>query len=235
MNQYVVITGGTKGIGRAVVDLLADQGCHIAFCARTSEHVRALEENLSAQYPDQQFVGCTVDMSNSDEVKRFARRVQKEFPQVDVLVNNAGVFLPGEVLKEEEGALELQWQTNVMSAYTLSRLIAPQMIERKAGDIINMCSVAALKAYSSGGSYSITKFAMRGLSLALREELKEHRVRVTTLYPGATWSASWSGVDLPQDRLMNAEDIAKTVLLVLQLDRKAVLEELIIRPQLGDL
>ena len=83
--------------------------------------------------------------------------------------------------------------TNLYSAYHLSRGLIPKMIENKSGDIFNICSVAGLKAYPNGGSYSISKFAMHGMSLGLREELKLHGIRVTAVHPGATLTASWDG------------------------------------------
>ena len=109
------------------------------------------------------------------------------------------------------------------------------MKERKTGDIFNICSVAGLKAYPNGGSYSISKFAMHGLSLGLREELKSHGIRVTAVHPGATYTASWEGVDLPEDRFIQASDVADLIWSVSQLSRSTVIEELVIRPQLGDI
>lgn len=103
------------------------------------------------------------------------------------------------------------------------------------GHIFNICSVASLKAYSNGGSYSISKFALYGLTQNLREELKTFGVKVTAVLPGATWSNSWAGADLPDERLMDALDIAKCIFNAAQLSPAACVEEIIIRPQLGDL
>jgi short-subunit dehydrogenase len=233
--KNVVITGATKGIGLAIVELLASKGYHIALCARTGKQVRELIKNLQQKHPNQTFYGSAVDVSKMKEVSRFAGEVNQQFDQVDVLINNAGVFIPGNLLEEENGMLEKQLNTNLMSAYTLTRLLAPDMVKRSTGDIVNICSVAGIQAYPNGGSYCISKFAMRGMSLVLREELKEKGVRVTTISPGATWSNSWAGSDLPPERLMPAADIAKAVLMAIELDASSVMEEIILRPQLGDL
>ena len=98
-----------------------------------------------------------------------------------------------------------------------------------------MCSVASIKAYPNGGSYAISKFALLGFTKCLREELKDKGVKVTAILPGATWSDSWAGVDLPQERLMPASDIADIIWGTYVLSDVAVVEELLIRPQLGDL
>jgi short-subunit dehydrogenase len=109
------------------------------------------------------------------------------------------------------------------------------MEARGNGHIFNICSVASLLALPGGGSYTVTKFAMLGWSKALREELKKAGVKVTSILPGATWSDSWKGVDLPENRLMQATDIANTLWSAYQLSPSAVVEDIVLRPQLGDL
>jgi len=175
------------------------------------------------------------DMSKKEDVLAFAGYCLENFKTIDVLVNNAGVFLPGNTLEEEEGALEKMIETNLYSAYHLSRKIVPTMKQAKSGYVINMCSIASKIAYPNGGSYSISKFALLGFSKVLREELKETGVKVTSILPGATWSNSWVGVDLPKERLMEASDIASVVGNLIDLGDSAVMEEVILRPQLGDL
>ncbi len=233
--KNVVITGATKGIGRAVVDELAACGHSLYICARTKHDVDNLVDELGKKYPDQSFYGDQVDISDKSQIKDFATGVKSVWEKVDVLVNNAGIFLPGTILGEEDDMLEKQLNTNLISAYALTRHLGPLMVQQGYGDIINMCSVAGIKAYVNGGSYCISKFAMRGMSMVLREELKETGVRVTTILPGATWSESWSGIELPPERLMPASSIAGAVKMAIDLDRSAVLEEIILRPQLGDL
>ena len=150
-------------------------------------------------------------------------------------MNNAGVFFPGQVINEEDGILEKLIETNLYSAYNMSRMLLPKMIEKKAGHIFNLCSVASLGAYSNGGSYSISKFALLGLSKALREELKEHSIKVTSLIPGATYTDSWSQSGLPESRFMKSEDIAKLVWDIYHLSECTVVEEILLRPILGDI
>lgn len=231
----VIITGATKGIGRAIGDLLLSKGHNIAFCARSKDDVDALTLEWKNEYPNQEVIGAVCDMGVKDEVETFAVSVMSQMKEIDVLVNNAGVFLPGEILKEEAGALEQMINVNLYSAYHLTRKIAPVMTERGSGHIFNMCSVASIKAYPNGGSYSISKFALLGFSKVLREELKPLGVKVTSILPGATWSNSWAGVDLPRERLMEAHDIAMSVANAIDMSPSAVVEEIIVRPQLGDL
>ncbi|MEM6829699.1 MAG: SDR family NAD(P)-dependent oxidoreductase, partial [Bacteroidota bacterium] len=139
------------------------------------------------------------------------------------------------VHEEEEGALEQMIDTNLYSAYHVSRGLIPQMKKQKQGHLFNICSVASLHAYPNGGSYSISKFAMYGFSKALREEMKAFGIRVTAVLPGAVLTSSWDGVDLPEERFIKSEDVAETIYSAYQLSERTVIEDLIIRPQLGDI
>ncbi len=232
--KNIVISGATKGIGRAIAEKFAAEKYNVAVCARNETQLLAMKSHIEEEYA----VKCLVfkaDMSVKSEVLAFADLVKSEFDKVDILVNNAGFFLPGQVHSEEDGTLEKQIETNLYSAYHLSRALIPSMLENKDGHIFNICSVASIIAYPNGGSYSISKFAMLGLSKALREEMKPHNIRVTALLPGATYTASWEGVELPQERFMKSEDIANTVYATYELSKQTVIEEIIMRPQLGDL
>jgi NADP-dependent 3-hydroxy acid dehydrogenase YdfG len=224
MNKTIVVTGGTKGIGRAIVDKFAQEGFTVLICARTEEE--GLPENVHF---------FKADMSKKSEVLAFADFVKATVNQVDILVNNTGFFLPGQIHNEEEGTLEAMIETNLYSAYHLTRGLIGDMIERKEGYIFNICSTASITAYTNGGSYCISKFAMLGMSKVLREELKPHHVRVTSILPGATLTNSWAGVELPAERFMAPEDIAQVVWTAYSLPDSTVLEEILLRPMLGDL
>ena len=109
------------------------------------------------------------------------------------------------------------------------------MIAAKQGLIVNMCSIASLHAYSNGGSYSISKFALMGFGKNLREELKPHRIKVMNIYPGAVMTESWGDFDNSKHRIMEAHDVAVMVQAASKLSNQAVVEDIIMRPLLGDL
>ena len=143
--------------------------------------------------------------------------------------------MPGSIHNEDEGTLEKQIETNLYSAYHITRAIINQMMERKSGHIFNMCSIASITAYANGGSYAISKHALHGFSKCLRQEMIPHGVRVTAVLPGATLTASWEGVDLPAERFMKAEDVAEVVWCNFKLSGQTVVEDIVLRPQLGDI
>jgi len=197
MTKTAVITGATKGIGRAIAETFAD--------------LEAMKQTFAEAYPTIKVHIRPTDMSIKAQVMEFGEWIKTIFTEVDVLVNNAGIYIGGAVVEEEDGALEAMINTNLYSAYYLSRNLVSGMISAKKGHIFNICSIASIIAYPNGGSYSISKFAMLGFSKVLREELKETGVKVTSILPGATWSNSWQGVDLPTARLMQANDVAEAL------------------------
>ena len=230
----IIITGVTKGIGRAIAEKFASQGFELAVCARTEADLTDFKKEFKEKYGVEVLTRAT-DMRSKKDVIAFADFVKEQWGEVDVLVNNTGVFIPGEISSEEDGALEKMMETNLYSAYHLTRALLPLMLKKGSGHIFNICSIASIIAYPNGGSYSISKFALLGFSKVLREELKTKGVKVTAILPGATWSDSWAGVDLPVSRLMEANDIAIAVWSAWQMSPSAVVEDIVIRPQLGDL
>ena len=233
--KNIVVTGASKGIGRAVVLKFAVEGFAVAACSRNEADLKKLEEEVHAVAPALNHVFTPCDMSDSSQVKQFADKIKDEWGTVEILVNNAGVFIPGQIINEAEGTLEKLINTNLYSAYHITRSLVPGMIAAKTGHIFNMCSVASLHAYANGGSYSISKFALLGFSKSLREELKPHGLKVTSLMPGATLTDSWAGVDLPESRFMKADDIAQLIFDIYHLSDSTVIEEVVLRPVLGDI
>ncbi len=235
MRKLIVVTGGSKGIGRAILEKFASQGFDICTCARNEKELLELEDKFHAAYRDIQTYTAKFDMSEKSQVKGFCDWVIGLQRPVEVLVNNAGYFLPGEIVTEPEGTLESMINANLYSAYYSTRGIVPQMKARKSGHVFNICSIASIKAYANGGSYAISKFAVLGLSKCLREELKDHGIRVTAVMPGATRTRSWESSDLPDERFMSIEDVADTIYSAYAISKRSVVEEIIIRPQLGDI
>lgn len=230
----VIITGASKGIGLAIAKKFASKGFDLALCSRSIEELEIVANQLKKEYSIN-VIYKAVDLSKKNEAIDFGNFVLNKWKKIDVLINNAGIYIGGKISNEEDGALEAMIQSNLYSAYYLTKTILPKLIENHKGHIINMCSIASKIAYPNGGSYSISKFALLGFSKVLREELKTKNIKVTSILPGATWSNSWAGVDLPKDRIMDAEDIAKVVWSCYDLADNVVVEDITIRPLLGDL
>lgn len=233
----IVITGASKGLGRAIAEKFGEdkQGHGFFLCARNEQELKTFALELQGRFPRTNVQALACDVSNPADVARFAQWILSKEARIDVLVNNAGRFIPGSVHNEPEGTLQTMIETNLYSAYNLTRALLPAMIAAGQGHIFNMCSIASLQAYSNGGAYSISKFALAGFSKNLREEMKPHNIKVTTVYPGAAYTDSWSGSGVDPKRIMEANDIAAMIYAASFLSPQACLEEITLRPQLGDL
>ena len=234
MKKSILVSGGTKGIGRAIIERFAQEGFDIFTCSRNAADLVALRGFLSSKYPSCSVHTFVADLSKKEEVMAFATGV-KAIGIPDVIVHNTGIFLPGALHEEPEGNLEFLMQTNLYSAYYLTRAFARELMERKSGHIFSIGSIAGITAYPNGGSYSVSKWAMLGMTKCFREEFKPHQIKVTSILPGATLTDAWAGVDLPATRFVGAQDVADAVWGAYNLSPGAVVEELIIRPQLGDI
>lgn len=234
MRKSILVTGGTKGIGRAILERFAKEGFDIFTCARNEQDLNSLKAHLEENHPGIKVQAIAADLSKKEEVLRFSEAV-KAIGIPDVLVNNTGIFLPGALHSEPEGNFEYIMQTNLYSAYYLTRAFAQEMIKRRSGHIFSMGSIAGLTAYPNGGSYAVSKWAMLGMTKSFREELKPHRIKVTSILAGATFTDSWSGAGIPEDRFMTASDVAESVWGAYNLSPQTVVEEVIVRPQLGDI
>ena len=235
--NLIVVTGGSKGIGRAVVSRFLRAGYPVATCARSASDLAALTTELAADVPGAVLHTLPADLSRPEDCARFAAFVLGLGLPVEVLVNNAGAFVPGRLQDEPADGSQLRQMlaVNLLSAYDVTLPLLPGFIGRGRGHIFTICSTASIMAYPNGGSYGIAKHALLGFTKNLREELKPSGVRVTAVLPGPTLTASWAGVELPPERFVQAGDVAEAVFGTYSLSPHAVVEELLIRPQLGDL
>lgn len=233
----IVITGASKGLGKAIVEAFAQdkQGHHFFLCARNAAELEMTGREMQGRFPQIKMYTKTCDVADKTSLQEFVKWIKGTTDTIDVLVNNAGIYLPGNAYGEDDGMLEKMMEVNAYSAYHLSRLLLPGMMAVKKGHVFNICSIAALQAYPNGGAYSISKYAMYGFSKNLREEMKPYGIKVTHVLPGAAFTDSWNGSSIDPKRIMEAADIAKMVYAAAQLSPQACVEEIILRPQLGDL
>jgi len=230
----IVITGSSKGIGKTIAERFASADNNLFLCARNREELEATAVDLETRFPASKISFMAVDLSIESEVQRFAEYCLAAGTP-EVLINNTGQYIPGNIADKPDGNLEQMMHTNLFSAYHLTRKVLPKMKESGKGHIFNICSIASLNAYEGGGSYSISKFALDGFSKNLRFELKTSGIKVTSVYPGAVMTDSWGDFDNSNRRIMEATDIAEMIYASTRLSPQAVVEEIVIRPQLGDL
>jgi NAD(P)-dependent dehydrogenase (short-subunit alcohol dehydrogenase family) len=227
----ILVTGGTRGIGKAIVIRFLNEGFRVFTCGSRKESVEVLKREISSP----QLHVSQVDLGIRAEAIAWIKEVENQCADLSVLVNNAGIFLPGSIENEEEGVFEKQISLNLAAAYHISRACLPLLRKAAKAHIFSISSTAGIMAYPNGGSYCISKFGLMGLTKTLREELKPAGIRVTAVIPGATLTDSWSGAGLPPARFMLPEDVAEAVFSAWNLRQGSVVEEILIRPQLGDI
>lgn len=230
-----VITGASRGIGKELAKTFATHGYNLLLCSRDETRLLQTIEELQSQFPNCTIDGKAFDLGKKKEAQLFGQWVTSMADTIDILVNNAGTFVPGNISDEPDGALETMLEVNLFSAYHTTRTVLPKMKAAGAGHIFTICSIASLAAYPNGGAYSISKFALLGFTKNLRKELYDYGIKVTAVIPGAVYTDSWKGSGVTEQRIMKAEDIAKIIYNASQLSPAAVVEEIVIRPQLGDL
>ncbi len=232
-NKTAFISGATKGIGYAVAKALATQGYNLFLTARSHDGLRRVASELGSRFPVE-VVTKRCDFRLPEELSDLADAVIGRFPALDVLVNNVGNFMPGKVLETDTVLLMEQLQVNLVSMQYLTARFGQQMKLAGRGHIFNIGSVAGRTPFLKAPWYSVTKHAVRGLTNILRLELAPHGLCVTEIVPGSTLTSSWEGVDLPAGRFVQPEDVAAGLVYALSLSPGANLDELVIRPRLGD-
>ena len=233
--KVAVITGASKGIGRATSLRLARDGVKLVIGATSTQLLDSVGRD--AEDAGTQVVACYCDVSRQADCKALAETAKDKFGKIDILINNAGIGYSGKVVDLVPEDAENMVRVNILGVYFMTHAVLPTMIEHKCGDIVNIGSVAGIK-YSPGFAlYSATKFAVRAFSEGLRNEVQEHNIRVTTVHPGMVEtnffdSFARGGIKLPSGmgNLLKPEDIAASIYFALTRPRSAALNELTLRP-----
>ncbi|MDI9338096.1 MAG: SDR family oxidoreductase [Alphaproteobacteria bacterium] len=233
--NIVLVTGGSSGIGKAIVTEFLKQTTHkIIFCGKNEDTVNEAITEFSTIKADEYFQGIALDLTQENNVQKLIDFCLP-FGHIHILVNNAGIFTSNTIQALSKSNLQNMLNLNVLGCIELTNAILPDMILNKSGHIINICSVASKDILSNCSAYQISKFAQYGWAKCLREELKSTPIKVTNILPGATFTKAWTGIDINPERILSPEDIAKLVVVCTQLSKQAVVEEIILRPQQGDL
>ena len=223
--KKAIITGGSRGLGKATALAFAKEGIDVAITGRDETRLKETVEELRALGVNASY--AIFDVGNHDEVKTGIQQLVKELGGVDILVNNAGIAAFGKFLEMEAEQWAKIMQTNVMGMYYVTREVLPFLIEKNQGDIINVSSTAGLSGNAGTSAYSASKFAVIGLSEALMKEVRKDNIRVCTLTPStiaSDMSLELGITDGNPDKVLQSEDFAQLILASLQLPRRAMLK-----------
>jgi len=230
--MVVVVTGASQGIGKAIAERFADEGVRIALWSRTESKLEAVAKRCREKGAEA--LVCPCDVTNDEDVENAADAVLSEWGAPDVLVNNAGAFTPAPIDETSADAFRSQVDVNLNAPYVVTKQFLSPMREAGSGHLFFMGSIASITAYPGSVAYCAAKHGLLGLARVVREETKEDALRVTTVMPGATRTPSWDGTELPDERFMAPDDVAEAVYDAFHLSPRTVVEEILLRPQEGD-
>lgn len=231
--ENVIITGATKGMGRSIAIAFAKQGSNLAICSRNFEELLLLQEELKKINPSIKISARKTDCSIKEEVLAFAGSAEQELGFISVIVNNVGIYEHSSILDDDESTFGKLINTNLMPSHELYRYFGKTMMAEGRGHIFNICSIAAISPIAEAGMYSVTKFAQLGLSKVMRLEMQDYGIKVTTILPGSTLTDSWKGTTLPPDKFVSPDDIASAIIGAWKMSAGANVDEIMIRPVLG--
>jgi 3-oxoacyl-[acyl-carrier protein] reductase len=224
--KVALITGGGKGIGRAIALALAAERVHVGIVARTQADLDAVAAELTTL--GVKVAVAAADVSNIGEVNAAVEKITKELGPIDILINNAGTGKFGKFLDLEPQEWIRQIEINLFGVYYVTRAVLPQMIERKTGDIVNISSTAGLKGAPTTSAYSASKFGVMGLSDSLMQEVRKHNIRVTALAPSTIVTELAKSANLisdNEDKLIHPEDFAEMIVSQLKLNRRVFVKD----------
>jgi NAD(P)-dependent dehydrogenase (short-subunit alcohol dehydrogenase family) len=222
------VTGGSRGIGRAIALRLAGLGGSLAICGRDLTALSKVEAELK-QTGSPVFMQVA-DVSRSADVANLVSKIEKALGPISILVNNAGIGLFGPAHEKTEADWDRVLNTNLKSVFLVSRAVAPSMIRRGAGDIINISSLAGHNAFAGGGIYCASKWGLQGFSACMAEDLREHGIRVSTICPGSVATEFSGRVSKDPSKALSAEDVAHAVAMVVTQGPRSFLSEIQLRP-----
>jgi short-subunit dehydrogenase len=231
--KNALITAATKGIGRAIAIALAKEGINVAVCARGEKALADFKAELNRINPNIKIFTAATDVSVKAQILKFAADAERELGAINIIVNNAGIYEPYSILDDCEDTFQKSINTNLAPAYELYRYFGKKMIAVGEGHFFNICSVASLNPVVAAGTYSVTKFALLGLTKVMRLELQAHNVKVTAVIPGSTLTSSWDGVEVDKNVMVMPEDIASSLINIYKMSPGANVDEIIIKPVNG--
>jgi 3-oxoacyl-[acyl-carrier protein] reductase len=227
--KTALVTGASRGIGFAIARRLGQMGAKVAICARDAKKLEDAAARLRNEGVEV-FAEAT-NVTGAKEISALVANTEKSLGSIEILVNNAGIGYFGPIHEADEKNWDAVLDTNLKSVFLLSKAVAPGMVERRTGHIINIGSLAGKNAFKGGAIYCASKWGLMGLTECMAEDLREYGIRVSVICPGsvATSFGSPSGKKNPQ-KMLQPDDIAHAVEMLVTQAPQSFISEVLIRP-----
>jgi len=229
-DHVALVTGSSRGIGKAIAMKLAQLGAAVSLCGRDSAAVESTAREIEKLSP--RVLATAANVTNAKEIASLVHATEEKLGPISILVNNAGIGNPGfgTVQDKSEADWDLVLDTNLKSVFLVSRAVVPLMIQRRHGDIINISSLAGKNTFAGGGLYCASKWGLQGLTGCMAEDLRCHGIRVSVICPGSV-ATEFSGRG-PKDprKVLTPEDVAHAVAMVVLQGPQSFISEVHLRP-----
>jgi 3-oxoacyl-[acyl-carrier protein] reductase len=226
--RVALVTGGGRGIGRAVAQQLARLGASVAICGRDSKVLESSAKALAAT--GSRIFWQVADITQAKDVSMFIEKAEAALGRISILVNNAGVGVFGPAHEKSESEWDVVLDTNLKGAFLVSRAVVPSMIRQGFGDIINISSLAGRNTFAGGGLYCASKWGLQGLTACMAEDLREFGVRVSVICPGSVATKFSGGSPKDSSKALAPEDVAHAVETIVMQRPQSFVSEIQLRP-----
>ena len=226
--QVALVTGASRGIGLAIAHRLGRMGARVAICARNAKALERAAEILRRNGIET--LAVPADVTRTGDVAELVERTRKTLGPIDILVNNAGIGVFGPAHQTSEADWDAVLDTNLKGVFLVSKAVAPEMIRRRTGHIINISSLAGKNAFAGGGVYCASKWGLLGLTYCMAEDLRGYGIRVSAVCPGtvATEFSPHTGKD--PAKMLQPEDVAHAVAALVTQEPQSFISEVLLRP-----
>ena len=231
-SKIALVTGASTGLGESISIKLALKGFKVVLASRNEKKLNCLKNVISEKGGNSQVI--ITDVSNEEDVKKLYSTIDVD--KIDVVVNNAGLGVFNKIQDISIDEWDNQLNTNLRGSFLITKHVSRSMIKRKAGKLVFINSVAGINAYPYSSAYVASKFGLRGFTSSLREELREHNIKVISVHPGAVDTPFWNNVnvDFPKNEMLKSDDVADTIIHAILSPNNLVQEEIVIRRTAGD-
>lgn len=227
-DQVALVTGASRGIGLAIARRLGRMGARVAICARTAKTLERAAHDLRQEGIEA--LDIPADVTSAGEVAELVRRTRESLGPIDILVNNAGVAAFGPIDELREDDWDAVINTNMKAAFLVSKAVAPEMMRRRAGHIINISSLAGKNFFAGGGAYCASKWGLLGLTYCMGEDLRGHGVRVSAICPGTVHTEFSPHAGKDPMKMLQPDDVGHAVAMLVTQAPQSFISELLLRP-----
>jgi hypothetical protein len=235
--KQVIVTGASRGLGKAIAARFAELGYHVGLVAKNEERLWLVKEEFDQKY-NQKYKGKTTvfacDFEDENALEVLTQELINEFDSLDVLVNNAGLFEMGDYEVASINKLKRLMQVNVYAPYQITKAFFNQLKQDQKGHVFMIGSIVSKAPKPMVFNYSISKNALHSYTQMLREELINSKVKVTEIIPGSVNTSSWDGEEVPREDFIQTEDIVKSIINSINFGASSNVEEIVVRPMNRD-